>query len=72
MFSKVNIKDLKTEGTSHSAGTRKMIVGKDQSTSKYFEAMTYGYLPPKQKWDIHEHDNIIEICIVTKGTGVIS
>lgn len=72
MFSKINIKDIKIEETSHSSGSRKMIVSKNQTTSKYFEAMTYGFLPSGSKWDLHEHLNIVEICIVVKGAGLIS
>ena len=72
MFSKINIKDIKIEETSHSFGSRKMIVSKNQTTSKYFEAMTYGFLPSGSKWGLHEHLNIVEICIVVKGAGLIS
>ncbi len=71
MFSKINIGDILIEGTSHAAGSRKMIVSKDQSSSRYFEAVTYGYLPSGDKWDMHDHTNIVEICIVTKGCGIV-
>ena len=33
--------------------------------------MTYGYLPSGVKWEMHDHINIIEICIVIKGKGII-
>ena len=71
MFSKVNLNDIQIEGTLHNSGSRKMIVSKDQTTSKYFEAMTYGYMPVGVKYEMHNHTNIIEICIVTKGSGII-
>ncbi len=71
MFSKKNLQEIPTEGTSHMSGSRKMIVAKEEITSKYFEAHTYGYLPSGVKWEMHEHDNIIEICVVTKGKGII-
>lgn len=71
MFSKKNLQDIPREGTSHSIGSRKIIVGKDNTSSKYFEAYTYGYLPSGIKWEMHEHDNIIEICVVAKGKGII-
>ena len=71
MFSKKNLQAIPIEGTSHSVGSRKMIAGKDDTSSKYFEAYTYGYLPSGTKWEMHEHDNIIEICVVTKGNGII-
>ena len=48
-----------------------MVVSKEETSSKYFEAFTYGYLPSGTKWGMHEHDNIIEICVVTKGQGII-
>jgi len=48
-----------------------MLVGKDETTSKYLEALTYGYLPAGVKWEMHLHENVIEICIVTKGEGII-
>lgn len=71
MFSKVNLSDIQIEGTLHNSGSRKMIVSKDQTTSKYFEAMTYGYMPAGVKYEMHDHINIIEICIVIKGRGII-
>ncbi len=71
MFSKKNIKEISIEGTSHLSGSRKMIVGKNETSSKYFEAHTYGYLPSGVKWGMHKHDNIVEICVVIKGEGII-
>lgn len=71
MFSKKNLQDIPTEGTPHNSGSRKLLVGKEETSSKYFEAFTYGYLPPGVKWDMHEHDNIVEICVVTKGKGTV-
>lgn len=71
MFSKKNLQDIPVEGTSHASGSRKMIVAKEETTSQYFEAHTYGYLPPGVKWEMHGHENIVEICVVTKGKGII-
>lgn len=71
MFSKKNLKEIPLEETAHSSGSRKMLVSKTETTSNYFEAFTYGYLPAGVKWEMHEHDNIIEICVVTKGKGII-
>lgn len=71
MFSKNNINDIPVEETSHSSGSRRMIVAKDETTSNYFEAYTYGYLPPGEKYEMHKHDNIVEICVVVRGSGVI-
>jgi len=71
MFSKKNINDIPIEETPHATGSRKMIAGKSDVPSPYFEAFTYGYLPTNEKWELHQHEDIIEICIVIKGTGVI-
>ena len=71
MFSKKNINSISIEETSHSAGSRKMIAGKPEVPSPYFEAFTYGYLPANEKWELHQHEDIIEICIVIKGSGVV-
>src|SRR3989344_1348491 len=71
MFSKQNIKHIPIEETPHATGSRKLIVGKDDTTSSYFEAFTYGYLPANETWEMHGHDNIMEICLVIKGNGVI-
>ncbi len=71
MFSKKNLSQIPVEETSHSQGSRKMIVSKDETSSKYFEAHTYGYLPAGMKWDMHEHDNIVEICVLSKGSVIV-
>ncbi len=71
MFSKKNLQDIPIEETSHSSGSRKTIVAKDETTSKNFEAYTYGYLPSGAKWEMHEHQNIVEICVVSKGKGIV-
>lgn len=71
MFSKKNIQDISIEETSHASGSRQMLVAKDETSSKYFEAHTYGYLPSGVKWDMHEHDNVVEICVVIKGAGIV-
>lgn len=71
MFSKRNIKDIPVEETSHASGSRKLLVSKNDTTSSYFEAFTYGDLPSNKKWEMHKHNNIIEICLVVKGNGVI-
>jgi mannose-6-phosphate isomerase-like protein (cupin superfamily) len=71
MFSKKNINFIPIEETPHSAGSRKMIAGKPDVSSPYFEAITYGYLPANERWNLHQHEDIIEICIVIKGAGII-
>ena len=49
MFSKKNIKDIPVEETPHATGSRKLLAGKTDTSSTYFEAMTYGYLPSNKK-----------------------
>lgn len=71
MFSKRNIKDIPLEETPHGTGSRKLLVGKSDTTSVFFEAYTRGYLPAKEKFSFHKHENMIEICLVIKGKGVI-
>ncbi len=71
MFLKKNIKDIPIEKASHSSGSRRMLVNKDDISSKYFEAYTYGYLPSGKKWEMHKHDNIVEVCLVAKGNGIV-
>jgi len=71
MFSKRNINDIPTEETPHASGSRKMIVSKEEIPSVYFEAFTRGFLPPNVCWNLHKHNNIIEICLVIKGKGTI-
>lgn len=71
MFSKKNLNSIPIESTSHTAGSRKMIAGKSDVQSPYFEAFTYGYLSVNEKWELHQHEDIVEICIVIKGGGVV-
>lgn len=71
MFLKKNINSIPIEETQHATSSRKMIVGKSDVSSPYFEALTYSYLPTDEKWELHQHKNIIEICIVIKGAGVV-
>ncbi len=71
MFSKKNIQEIPIEQASHSSGSRKMLAQKEEVNSNYFDAFTYGYLPPKEQWNMHKHENIIEICLVVKGSGII-
>ena len=71
MFSKKNINSIPIEETPHSVGSRKMIAGKLDVPSPYFEAITHGYLPANEKWELHQHEDIVEICIVIKGAGVV-
>jgi len=71
MFSKKNVKDIPLEVTPHGTGSRKLLVGKDDTTSVYFNAYTNGFLPSGEKFAFHKHENMVEICLVIKGSGVI-
>lgn len=71
MFSKLNIEKIPVEETPHAIGSRKLLASKSDIPSKYFEAFTYGYLPRSEKWAMHKHEHIVEICLVIKGSGVI-
>ena len=71
MFSKVNVKDIIAEVTPHGTGSRKLLVGKTDTQSVYFDAFTHGFMPSGEKFAMHRHENMIEICLVIKGNGVI-
>ena len=71
MFSKLNVKDIPVEETPHATGSRKLLAGKDDISANCFEAYTYGYLPAGEKWAMHRHENIVEISMVVKGSGIV-
>lgn len=50
---------------------RQLILSKADAVSKYFEAMTKGYLKASAKFDWHSHDKIDEFFLVTKGSGLV-
>jgi mannose-6-phosphate isomerase-like protein (cupin superfamily) len=53
------------------AGSRQLILSKEDAVSKYFEAMTKGYLSAGSKFDWHSHQNVDEFFLVTKWSGII-
>lgn len=71
MFNKTNFNNLPKESTPHSTGSRVLIANKEEVPSNNFEALTYGYLSKGEKWEMHSHENIVEICLTIKGTGII-
>jgi quercetin dioxygenase-like cupin family protein len=71
MFSKKNLASIPIEETPHATGSRKLLASKKEVPSDFFEAFTYGYLPTGQIWSMHQHENIVEICLVIKGEGTI-
>jgi len=50
---------------------RQLILSKADAVSKYFEAMTKGYLKAGGKFDWHFHGRIDEFFLVTKGSGLV-
>jgi quercetin dioxygenase-like cupin family protein len=50
-------------------GKRQLIFSKADPVSKYFEAMTKGFLRVGAKFDWHKHENIDELFLVIKGIG---
>lgn len=68
---KKNLKTILIEEAHGGSGKRQLILSKADSVSKYFEAMTKGYLKSGGKFDWHFHENIDEFFLVTKGKGFI-
>lgn len=60
---------FKREDAHGGNGGRKLYIAKDEV--KNFHGMTYGYLPSYSKFAWHSHDNINEIMLVLKGSGII-
>lgn len=71
-FAKTNIDDIPIENAHGGAGSRQMLIQPDQVESRYFEAVTKGFLPSGQLFDWHVHEDTDEVFIVTKGHGVFS
>jgi mannose-6-phosphate isomerase-like protein (cupin superfamily) len=68
---KKSLNQIPLEQAHEGSGSRQLIFSKDDAVSKYFEAMTKGYLKSGNKFDWHSHQNIDEFFLVTKGNGVI-
>lgn len=53
------------------SGGRILYASQGELQNNAFQAMTYGYLPAKAKFDWHQHEDIEEIVLVLKGQGII-
>jgi len=60
---------FKREDAHGGSGGRKLYIAEDEI--KNFHGMTYGYLPSGAKFDWHSHNNINEVMIVLKGSGIV-
>lgn len=63
--------EINKEEAHGGSGSRKVYASPEHLKSKYFEAMTYGYLPAGKAFDWHDHTDIEEIMVVVKGEGEV-
>ncbi|MCL4338455.1 cupin domain-containing protein [Patescibacteria group bacterium] len=68
-FRKNNLSDIPIEEAHGGSGSRQVLVKPEQVTSKYFEAMTKGFLKSGGVFDWHTHNDTDEVFIVLKGHG---
>jgi len=68
-FVKTNLSDIPLEDAHGGAGKRQMVISSEQVTTKHLEAITKGFLKPGEKYPLHTHEGMDEICIVLKGNG---
>lgn len=52
-------------------GTRQMLLSTGGISNPDFSAFTHGFLPAGAKYSWHSHDNIDEMVLVLKGSGVV-
>lgn len=64
--------DIPKESAHGGSGARKVYADASHATSRYFEAITHGYLPGGATFDWHDHPGVEETMIVMKGSGVVS
>lgn len=62
---------INIESAHGGSGRRQLMLSKDDSISSQMEAMTKGFLASKGVFDWHNHKDIDEFFLVTKGTGLI-
>ena len=60
---------FKREDAHGGSGGRKLFVAEDEI--KNFHGMTYGYLPAGSKFAYHLHEDINEVMLVLKGSGIV-
>ena len=51
------------------SGSRKLYI--DDNEFKMIQGMTYGWLPIGNKYEWHNHENVLEVMYVVKGTGIV-
>lgn len=68
-YTKLNIKDISVEQAHGGSGSRQLLVKPEHVSSKYFEAITKGFLDPGNIFDWHLHQDTDEMFIVLKGKG---
>lgn len=68
-FTKLNIKEIPVEQAHGGSGSRQVLVKPENVSSRYFEAVTKGFLKPGNIFDWHTHQDTDEIFIVLKGQG---
>lgn len=68
---KKSLSQIPIEEAHGGTSSRQLILSKADAISKYFEAMTKGYLKDGEKYDWHSHDKIDEFFLVTKGSGLV-
>lgn len=62
---------VKREDAHAGSGGRKLYISYDELENPDFQALTYGYLPSKAKFSWHTHEDIEEIMLVLKGSGIV-
>ncbi|HUB92525.1 MAG TPA: cupin domain-containing protein [Candidatus Saccharimonadales bacterium] len=68
---KKSLKDIPVEEAHGGSGSRQLLLSKKDPVSSQMEAMTKGFLPVGKVFDWHRHENIDELFLVIRGTGII-
>lgn len=68
---KKNVSEIPISDAHGGSGKRKLILSKEDLISNQLHAMTKGFLPACGIFDWHDHEDIDEFFLVTKGTGVV-
>ena len=68
-FTKINLSEIPVEEAHGGSGARQVLVKPEHVTSKFFEAITKGFLKQGGVFDWHSHSDTDETFIVLKGEG---
>ena len=71
-FTKISLNNIPVEEAHGGSGSRQMLIQPQHVESKYFEAVTKGFLRVGKIFDWHFHQDTDEVFIVTKGEGRFS